>query len=149
MMAYPWPSINGTVFVKKSGLDLTQEGLLQNVPCNAPVRLTARVYVVRALRLCTHDINGTSDPYLVAKLGCHTNIDNPRQLNPVVGSYWTEVLLGLRYVMLLIEPPICIASLTNLMLPGWICIFRMKDRSLTYPMGKKFSRPCLCHLGPF
>lgn len=87
MMAYPWSSINGTVFVKKSGLDMTQEGLLQDVPCNAPVRLTARVYVVRALRLCTHDVNGTSDPYLVAKLGCHTNIDNPRQLNPVVGSY--------------------------------------------------------------
>lgn len=118
MMAYPWPSNDGTVFVKKSDLDVTQEGLLQDVPSSAPVRLTVRVYVVRALRLCIHDVNGTSDPYLVVKLGCHTNIDIPRQLNPVCGSYWTEVLLGLRYVMLLIEPPICIKSLTHLMLPG-------------------------------
>jgi len=87
MMAYSWPCINGTVFVKKSGLDVTQEGLLQDVQCSAPVSLTARVYVVRDLRLCTYDVNGTSDPYLMVKLGSHTKIDNPRQVNPVIGSY--------------------------------------------------------------
>ena len=46
MMAYLWPSIDGTVFVKKSELDVTQEGLLQDVPSNATVRLTVRAYVV-------------------------------------------------------------------------------------------------------
>jgi hypothetical protein len=73
-MAYPWPSINGNVFVKNSELDVTQEGLLQDVPSNAPVRLSVRVYVVGSFRLRTNDVNGTSDPYLVVKLGCHTNI---------------------------------------------------------------------------
>jgi hypothetical protein len=146
MMAYPWSSIDGTVFVIKSELDVTQEGLLQDVPSSAAVRLTVRVYVVRALRFCTHDVNGTSDPYLAVKLGRHTNTDIPRQLNPVFGSYWEEVLLGLRYVMLLIEPHIFIKSLTNLMLPGWICIFGLKDRSLASAVGKKCSRlrPRVC-----
>jgi len=33
-MAYPWPSISGTVFVENSELDVTQVGLLQDVPFN-------------------------------------------------------------------------------------------------------------------
>jgi hypothetical protein len=91
MKVYRWPSIDGTVFVNKSGLDVAQGGLMQDVPSNAPVRLTVRVYVVRALGLRAHDVNGKSDPYLVVKLGCHTVIDKanyiPRQLDPVFGRY--------------------------------------------------------------
>ena len=69
MMAHCWPSMDGTVFVNKSGLDVAQERLLQDVPSNSSVRLTVRVYVVRALKLCTYDVKGTSGPYLVVKLG--------------------------------------------------------------------------------
>ena len=111
------------------------------VQCHCKTHRPSVRGTVRALKLCAHDVNGTSDPYLVVKLDCHTNIDISRQLNPVFGSYWAEVLIGLSYVMLLIEPPIYIKSLTNLMLPGWICIFGLNDRSLTSAVGKKFSRP--------
>ncbi|PNF38878.1 hypothetical protein B7P43_G09907 [Cryptotermes secundus] len=59
------------------------------MPSNAPVKLSVRVYVVRAFGLCSRDLNGKSDPYLMIKLGSRSISDKvnyfPRQLDPTFG----------------------------------------------------------------
>jgi hypothetical protein len=85
---YRWPPPKGTVLVTENGLNVAQ-GLLQDVPSNAPVKLAVRLYVVRAYGLSSQDFNGKSDPYLVIKLGSHTINDKdnyaPQQLDVAFG----------------------------------------------------------------
>jgi Ca2+-dependent lipid-binding protein len=75
--------------VTENGLNVADVGLLHDVPSNAPVRITVRVYVVRASGLSSRDLNGKSDPYLIVKLGSRVIDDQEngfkQQLDPTFG----------------------------------------------------------------
>jgi hypothetical protein len=82
------PPGQGKDLVTKGGLDVAG-GLLTNTAPNSPVRLTVRVYVVRAYGLQPKDVTGKSDPYIAVKLGSRTIVDKEnyvtQELNPTFG----------------------------------------------------------------
>jgi hypothetical protein len=86
---YRWPPPEGSVYLTESGLNVGDEGLLQDMPSNSPIDIAIRVYVLRAIGLCSQDLNGKSDPYLMVKLGSCTLTDKDnyvcQQLDPVFG----------------------------------------------------------------
>jgi hypothetical protein len=86
---YRWPPPEGTRYLTESGLKVEDGGLLQDMPSNCPTDIAIRVYVLRAIGLCSQDSNGKSDPYLLVKLGSCTLTDKDnyvsQQLDPVFG----------------------------------------------------------------
>ncbi|EMP26126.1 Fer-1-like protein 6 [Chelonia mydas] len=72
-----------------SSMEGGQPKVLQGIPPNNSVKVLVRVYIVRAYNLSPADPDGTSDPYIVLRLG-KTEIKDqanyiPKQLNPVFG----------------------------------------------------------------
>ncbi|TGZ70323.1 hypothetical protein CRM22_003257 [Opisthorchis felineus] len=70
----------------------TELKLFKTLPLKARVKLTVRVYVVRAIGLHPADRNGLADPYLILSLG-KVVIDEkddykPKTLNPYFGKYY-------------------------------------------------------------
>jgi hypothetical protein len=92
---YRWPPPEGTVYLTESGLKVEEGGLLQDMPSNCPTDIAIRVYVLRAIGLCSQDRNGKSDPYLMVKLGSCTLTDKDnyvsQQLDPVFGRLELEI----------------------------------------------------------
>ncbi|XP_063816242.1 fer-1-like protein 4 [Pseudophryne corroboree] len=64
--------------------------IMKGVPRNRPVKVLARIYIVKATNLAPADPNGKADPYVVVKVGEHTMDSKeryiPKQLNPVFGE---------------------------------------------------------------
>ncbi|KAG8196228.1 hypothetical protein JTE90_007950 [Oedothorax gibbosus] len=69
---------------------LGQDGLFGGVPANIPTRVLVRAYMIKAVNLSAADVTGTSDPYVVLKLGRQRLSDREnyvsKQLNPFFGK---------------------------------------------------------------
>ncbi|XP_044010396.1 otoferlin [Aphidius gifuensis] len=87
---YPWPSLKKINCRTMCGHDASF-GLLTDYPSPTPVKITLRVYIVKAINLHPNDaLTGKSDPYIRIKLGKNYINDKknyiPNQLNPIFGK---------------------------------------------------------------
>uniref|UniRef100_A0A6P7GTG0 Otoferlin-like n=1 Tax=Diabrotica virgifera virgifera TaxID=50390 RepID=A0A6P7GTG0_DIAVI len=86
---YKWPLPKDIEDKTIMGFD-PQFGLFQGLPCNDPIRVLVRVYIVKANDLHPMDLNGKADPYVVLQLGSKRISDKEnyisKQLNPVFGK---------------------------------------------------------------
>ena len=84
-------------------------GTFRGMPGSEPVKVIARIYIIRCTDLHPCDANGKADPYIVIKLGQHTikDADNyvSKQLNPTFGrafeleiTFPIDSLLRLEYM---------------------------------------------------
>ncbi|TNN09751.1 Otoferlin [Schistosoma japonicum] len=75
--------------------EVSQLRLYKTLPIRAKLKLTVRLYVIRAIKLHPSDPNGKSDPYLIVSLGKSIINDRddykPKTLNPVFGKYYEFV----------------------------------------------------------
>ena len=64
-------------------------GTFRGIPLPEPIKVMARIYIVKCLDLHPCDANGKADPYIVIKCGNHKITDNEnyvsKQLNPIFG----------------------------------------------------------------
>ncbi|KAK0093832.1 hypothetical protein PV326_012519 [Microctonus aethiopoides] len=95
---YQWPHPQETPCRTKNGNDVAN-GLLVNYPPQGFVKLLIRIYIIKGINLHPCDVlTGTSDPYLVIKLGKNYISDSknyiPNQSNPIFGrSFEMEAYL--------------------------------------------------------
>ncbi|CAH8875141.1 unnamed protein product [Trichobilharzia szidati] len=72
--------------------EMSQLRLYKTLPSKIKVKLTVRLYVIRAIELHPSDTNGKSDPYLIVSLGKNVINDRddykPKTLNPIFGKYY-------------------------------------------------------------
>ncbi|XP_069701783.1 otoferlin-like [Periplaneta americana] len=86
---YKWPLPKDIEDHTIMGFD-PQYGFFQGLPCNDPIHVLVRVYIVKANDLHPMDLNGKADPYVVLQLGSKRISDKEnyisKQLNPVFGK---------------------------------------------------------------
>ncbi|XP_048510270.1 otoferlin-like [Athalia rosae] len=88
---YHWPDPLGRTFRTRIGNNVAR-GLCDDYPSSEPLKITVRVYLIRAINLHPKDpLTGKSDPYLRVKLGTKTIFNDrkqyiPNELNPIFGK---------------------------------------------------------------